>query len=47
MKKIKVFMLIVTIVLVTNITVFGASYEMYADKLSTIGVLRELKMVMS
>ena len=40
MKKLKVFMLIITIVLVTSITVFGASYEMYADKLSTIGVFK-------
>jgi len=40
MKKFKVFLLIITILLITNITAFGASYEMYADKLSTIGVFK-------
>ena len=40
MKKLKVFLLIITILLITNITAFGASYEMYADKLSTIGVFK-------
>ena len=40
MKKLKVFLLIITILLITNITAFGASYEMYAEKLSKIGVFK-------
>ena len=40
MKKLKVFLFIITIVLITNITAFGASYEMYAEKLSKIGVFK-------
>ena len=40
MKRLKIFLLIITIAIITNITVFGASYEMYADKLSSIGVFK-------